>query len=551
MNWKSAASHYWASFSYVGLVTATLFSAASLSPSLVPRNYLFQGLLAGLAAAVGYGLGVAVVWVWRYLEIPEPRDKVQTIAKRITVAWVLCITVYFLWRTTVWQNSIRELMNMPPENSSYPVRVALIAVLFAAAIVALARLLGLGCRWCSGLLNKLLPRRISNVLGVVVVGLLFVAIVDGVLARAALTLADGVFLRMDRATDDGIEQPTHPLATGSAESLVDWESIGRQGKTFIAGGPTQEELTQFWQQPALRPLRVYVGVRTDGTLAERARLALDELIRVGGFERKVLVVATPTGTGWFDPAGVDTLEYLHAGDTAIVGLQYSYLPSWVTLLVDPNRSREAAQLLFNEVYAHWKQLPPETRPKLYLHGLSLGSLGSESSADLLEIFEDPIQGAVWSGPPFPSRVWSNVTRHRNPGSPAWLPKFRDGRTVRFTNNQHALDDLEGDWGPIRIVYLQHASDPMIFFSPDLLFQRPAWLTGERGPDVSPYLEWYPIITFLQVGFDLPLATSVPLGYGHNYAPKGYIHAWREVTDVKDWDASDTERLVKELEQRSR
>jgi uncharacterized membrane protein len=47
---------------------------------------------------------------------------------------------------------------------------------------------------------------------------------------------------------------------------------------------------------------------------------------VGGFERSVLVVATPTGSGWLDNGAVDTLEYLHGGDTAIVATQYSYLP---------------------------------------------------------------------------------------------------------------------------------------------------------------------------------------------------------------------------------
>jgi uncharacterized membrane protein len=66
-------------------------------------------------------------------------------------------------------------------------------------------------------------------------------------------------------------------------------------------------------------------------MEQRAELALEELKRVGGFSRSVLVVATPTGTGWLDPGAVDTVEYLHAGDTAIVSMQYSHLPSWITI----------------------------------------------------------------------------------------------------------------------------------------------------------------------------------------------------------------------------
>ena len=92
------------------------------------------------------------------------------------------------------------------------------------------------------------------------------------------------------------------------------------------------------------------------------------------------------------------------------------------------------------------------------------------------------------------------------------------------------------------VYLQYASDPMVFFSTDLLFRKPAWLNVQRCPDVSPELQWYPIVTFLQVAFDLPMATSVPLGYGHNYAPQHYIDAWLAVTNPANWKAEDTLRL---------
>ena len=194
------------------------------------------------------------------------------------------------------------------------------------------------------------------------------------------------------------------------------------------------------------------------------------------------------------------------------------------------------------VYGHWKTLPPESRPRLYLHGLSLGSLGSETSADLFTLFEDPIQGALWSGPPFPSRTWSRRTRERNPGSPAWLPTFRDGSMLRFTAQESTLDRPGLRWGPMRFVYLQYASDPMVFFETSLPHREPKWLVGERGPDVSPYLRWVPLVTFLQVAFDIPMATTVPTGYGHNYAPAHYIDGWVAVTDPEGWTPEDTARL---------
>ena len=117
--------------------------------------------------------------------------------------------------------------------------------------------------------------------------------------------------------------------------------------------------------------------------------------------------------------------------------------------------------------------------------------------------------------------------------------------MRFTGRRNAIDEAGNSWGPLRIVYIQHASDPMVFFSPDLAWREPEWLHGRRGPDVSPHLTWWPMVTSLQIGFDLPMATSVPLGYGHNYDAGSYIDAWIEVTDPKPWTNEQTTRL-KEL-----
>jgi uncharacterized membrane protein len=39
-----------------------------------------------------------------------------------------------------------------------------------------------------------------------------------------------------------------------------------------------------------------------------------------------------------------------------------------------------------------------------------------------------------------------------------------------------------------------------------------------------------------------MATTVPTGYGHNFAPSSYIDAWIEITQHKGWNAEDTERL---------
>jgi uncharacterized membrane protein len=541
----------WRSFSFVGLATAALFFAASLSPSLLPRHFAVQGLLSGFALAVGYGVGVFGVWLWLYLEFREPSERTQFLAKRITAVAVTVVAASFLWREVVWQNSIRALMGMEPVATTYPWRVGAIALVAGVLLV----LFGRGIRKLFALIDRqierVVPPRVSRVVSAMAVVTLIVLVANNVIARVALNMADSVFSEMDRHIDEDIAQPTAAEATGSSESLIAWDTVGRRGKDFVAAGPTRDEIAEFLGADAKQPLRIYVGLSTRETIAERARLALDELIRVHAFDRKILIVATPTGTGWLDPGAVDTIEYLHAGDTAIVSMQYSYLPSWITILVDPTRSRESARALFEEVYAYWTTLPHDKRPQLYLHGLSLGALGSSASADLFTVFEDPIQGGVWSGPPFPSAVWQQATAARNPDTPQWLPQFRDGSMIRFTGRENALPQQGKRWGPMRFVYIQHPSDPMGFFSPDLLYRRPQWLIGERGPDVTPYLEWYPIVTFLQVAFDLPMATTVPFGYGHNFAASSYIDAWIEVTQPADWSDELTERLKEKFVARGR
>jgi uncharacterized membrane protein len=534
------------SFSFVGLAFAALFFAESLTPSLLPRTFLVQGILSGFALAVGYGVGVLFVWLWLFLELPRPKAKVQTISKALASAAAAVVVAAFLQRATVWQNSVRQLMEMEPVATAYPWRVAGIALVVGVLLIAAARAVAACWRMVDRKIRRVAPPRVSYFVSAVVVVLALFLIANKVVAGLALTAADALFRRLDRVVDEGIERPKRTTASGGPESLVEWGSIGRYGKEFVAAGPKREEIADFWGRDVQEPLRVYVGLNSRDTPEERAKLAVDELVRVGGFDRSILVVATPTGTGWLDPGAVDSVEYLHAGDTAIVAMQYSYLPSWITILVDPARVRDSARYLFEAVYGRWKTLPKRSRPRLYVHGLSLGALGSAAAADLFTVFEDPIHGGVWSGPPFPSDDWSRAVHYRNPGSPMWLPKFRDGSMLRFSGRTNALPDGGRRWGPMRFVYLQHASDPMSFFSPDLLYRRPDWLEDPRGPDVSPYLTWRPIVTFLQVGFDIPMATTVPMGYGHNFAPAAYIDAWVEVSQPKDWSEEKTRRLKKIL-----
>jgi len=442
-------------------------------------------------------------------------------------------------------------MKMPPVETAHPLKVCAVALVTFVALLVLGRLFAAVSRFLASLTKRFIPRRVANVVGVVIAGLLFWSIANNVLIRAAFNALDSSFREFDALFEPERPQPADPDRTGGAASLVKWKELGRTGRRFIASGPRAAEISAATGQAAQEPVRVYVGLAGGDTAQARARLALDELKRQHGFDRAVLVVITPTGTGWIDPSAMDTVEYLHHGNVASVAMQYSYLNSPLSLLFQPEYGAEAARALFAEIYGYWTTLPKDRRPRLYLHGLSLGALNSEKSAELFETIGDPIAGALWSGAPFESRFWRAITANRNPGSPAWLPQFRDSRFVRFMNQNGATVPPDTPWGPMRVVYLQYASDAITFFAYRDAYQAPGWLSDPRGPDVSPELRWYPIVTMLQLALDMAVATNTPMGFGHVYAPEHYVDAWVAVTDVHDWSTDALARLKSHLAARAR
>lgn len=536
------------SLSGVGIVLGTVFFAAALTPTLLPRSYLTQGALAGACFAIGYGAGVFWRWLWHYLELPEPPARLRFAVNRLIAATSFVIVVVCLWRTTGWQNSVRSVMAMPHVDSTHPFKLCAIALLTFCVLLALARLFLWLVRFVAARAHRFIPRRVANVLGVLAAALLFWSATNDLFLHTAFRALDSSYRQYDALIEPNRPQPTAPGKTGSSASLLKWTELGRAGREYVASGPDAAAISTFTGRPALEPIRVYVGQRNAATAQARAQLALDELKRQGGFDRSVLVVITPTGTGWVDPSAMDPIEYLQDGDIASVAVQYSYLSSPLSLLIQPEYGAESGRALFTAIYNYWTTLPRDKRPRLYLHGLSLGAMNSEKSAELLEMIGDPISGALWSGPPFASRIWRTITANRNAGSPEWLPEFRDGRVIRFMNQNGPTVPPATPWGPLRIVYLQYASDPIVLFSYHDLYRRPAWMDAPRGPDVSPELQWYPVVTMLQLALDMAVATGAPMGYGHVYAPEHYVDAWVAVTDIdiRRWTPEALARLKQHL-----
>ena len=529
-------------FSFIGLLIGGLFFAMSLTPSLIPRGFVFQGALAGVCFALGYGFGALIRWNWHYLELPLFPERPLRILNGLTALAVIGTMLVSLWLGADWQNSIRDLMGMEPVETSHPVRVAGVALIVAMVLIILGRLVGGLTRFSYRRLQHYVPKRVAFIVGPILVAVLLVNLANGVVVRGVLDAMDSSYAALDNLIEEDVPPPELDMQSGGPNSLVDWHAMGRRGREFAATGPTQSEISAFTGRQAKQPIRIYVGLNSADSIEERAQLALAELKRVNAFDRKIMVVVTPTGTGWVDPMGQDPVEYLHDGDIATVAVQYSYLSSPISLVVEPEQSRESARAVFALIYDHWRNLPAQARPRLYLNGLSLGSHGSEASLQLYDLRGDPIQGALWAGPPFPNTIHTSVTQDRNPGTPQWLPEFRDGSMFRFTSQTDKLQVATAPWGPLRIVYLQYASDPIVFFDMGGAFRRSDWMLPPRGPDVSPKFTWYPVVTFLQLALDMMAATSVPYGYGHKYHPRDYIDSWIAVTAPETWDAADTPRL---------
>ncbi len=528
--------------SSTGVVFGTLLFCASLTPSLLPRTFIMQGVLCGFSFAIGYLIGILLKTIYVYLELPQPSRHNRRGIRFVLSLAAIVSAIGFLWQAGRWQNSIRVLMEMSPLDSSHPIRTGAVAVAVAAILIGFGRLFQLVRLLLALRSRRFLPRRLANVVSAIAAIVLAWMVLNGLIFDIGLRFADSSLKQVDSLIEPDVPKPTDQLKTGSDGSLMTWQSLGRRGREFVATGPTAQQISSFTGRPALEPIRVYAGLNSADTPAERAKLALEELKRTGAFQRQTLLVVVPTGTGWIDPEALDTVEYLHNGDIASVAVQYSYLSSWIALLTEPDYGVETARALFEEVYGYWTTLPKETRPKLYLHGLSLGALNSQKSSDLYDVLADPFQGALWSGPPFASPTWRMATNGRVDGTPQWLPRFRDSSVIRFADQYQTAKMPNASWGPMRIVYLQYASDPITFFETSSLYRRPEWMNQPRGRDISSSFRWFPLVTFLQLTLDVAAATTAPIGYGHVYAPEHYIDAWMEVTTPQGWSEDELQRL---------
>lgn len=529
-----------------GVVFGAVFFCWSLTPSLLPRNWIYQGVVTGISGAVGYGFGTAVGWfVWRrFLRDwdrwpPSPRI-MRAIAVAVGIA-ALVSGAAMLAYSAQWQRELAALTGAAGTSTTGYLRTALLSVVIAATLIAIARLIRDITRWLiAGIRRRIpMPRVVANVLGVVIVLILANLLIEGVLVRGSIAAADSVFSTANDGTRSGVEAPTAPERTGSPDSLVPWDSLGYEGRNFVTGGLHRGEPDAAGRPFGQEPIRAYVGLQSAPTASERMDLLMAELDRTGAMQRKAVVIFPTTGTGWVNPTAARSVEVMLGGDTAIVASQYSYLPSWISFLVDRDRAEEAGRALIDAVRERWLQLPEDQRPKLYVYGESLGTSAGEGAFTDLSDIRDKVDGVLWVGPPNSNRIWQTYVERRDPGSSEVAPEYSGGLVLRFADSVIDMAREEGAWLQPRVLYIQHASDPVVWWSPKLLFNRPDWLSEPPGPDRLPSMRWFPVVTFWQVSADLGNAAGVPNGHGHNYGTS-MLDGWVAIAAPDGWTSEETE-----------
>ncbi len=510
--------------SLAGGVLGLAFGAMSVTPSLVPRGWLIQSLLVGVCVATGYGLGAFVGWAYRALGLPFLPPAVRRVTWRVVAVVAVVGLLVSAWLGRTWQSEQREMLGMDPGVPWLWLLTPLLGLVVAALLLGIGRAVKALGRLIFRPLGRVLPTRVAWLLAIIATVVLTWWIVSGLLIGNAIALADAIFEESNTDDKPGVVNPQSEHRSGGPESTVSWDSIGREGRAFIHQGRTAEQISTVVGDPAaVEPVRAFIGLETAPTPTERAQVAVAELRALGGFEREAIAVAGGTGSGWIDPKAADSLEYAMHGDVATVSMQYSYLPSWLSFLVDQSRAATNAEQLITALRVELDGLPADERPDLYVFGESLGAFSTGSAFTSVEDMSTTTDGALLIGPPSFDTTWQKVVGAREPGSPAWRPLYGDGEIVRVATTEAELTDQTLTWTTDNpIIYLTHASDPIVAWTAN----HAEWL-DPRGPDVHPRVTAWPVVSGWQATIDQFGANGVPAGHGHVY-DETVVTAWSEI-----------------------
>ena len=524
--------------SFLGVIAALAMYAVSVSPSLMARSWAWHAVASGILVACGYVAGVVVQnvaqLVIRLTGLTISASEPVELGFRIGIGALFALWwIYAVIQSYRRARKAAALVNMPGETfGEYLLGTA------GAVVVSwmLLRIVGALNRLCWMLIASLdahMPRLAAIVVSMVILFAIMFFLTSKVILRGGIGFFRRKAEQLNMRTARGIYQPVVPERSASPASSVTWESVGGQGRVFLGRGPSRLDIAQVCGGVAMEPIRVYSGMPTGGSgIEQAAATVVAELHRTGAFDRAVILIAASTGSGWVDEWQVQPLEFLTRGNCATASLQYSYVPSALNWLTGLEPAQEASAALFAAVRAELDLMDEADRPALFVCGESLGAFASQS---VFESFEDVlarVDGALWVGTPSFTPMHAALTAARHKGSPEVAPVVHNARRVRFVNEPSDLrTDLYGrelgPWGFPRVVYAQHPSDPVVWWTNKLIWTQPDWLRERAGRDVSMNVEFTRFATYIQVLADLPVAGTAPGGHGHTYHEE-LIPLWRGI-----------------------
>ncbi len=524
--------------SFLGVIAALAMYAVSVAPSLMARSWAWHAVASGVLVSCGYVAGVVIQNVGA--RVIAMTGLTIRASEPVEIGFRVCIAALFAiwWLYAVIQSYRRarvaaRLVNMPGETfGEYLLGTAGTVVIVWCLILIVGALNRVG-RMLIGALGGYMPRPAAIVVGVAILTAIVFFLTSNVILRGGIGFFRHHAEQMNTRTARGIYKPFVPERSASPASPVTWESVGGQGRVFLGRGPSRLDIAQVTGGEAMEPIRVYSGMPAGGAgIEQAAATVVAELRRTGAFDRAVILIAASTGSGWVDEWQVQPLEFLTRGNCATASLQYSYVPSALNWLTGLEPAQEASAVLFRAVRAELDVMDEADRPALFVCGESLGAFASQSVFSSVEEALSQVDGALWVGTPAFTPMHAELTSARHKGSPEVAPVVYNGRRVRFVNEPSDLrTDLYGrelgPWGFPRIVYAQHASDPVVWWNRKMLWTQPDWLRERAGRDVSPFVEFTRFVTFIQVLADLPVAGTAPGGHGHTYNEE-LIPLWRAI-----------------------
>jgi uncharacterized membrane protein len=329
------------------------------------------------------------------------------------------------------------------------------------------------------------------------------------------------------------QAPVQPEVTGSPDSHIDWALQSREGRRWLSMTPHPDHIATIMGEPAKQPIRIYASLAAATTAEERAELLLREIDRTRALERSVFALFSPTGSGYVNYVADETLEYLTRGDCASAALEYSVLPSALSL-TRVGLGTHQTRIVINGIVQRLLAMPADKRPRFVLFGESLGSQVSE------EMFRGTgisgpvgagLDAAIWIGTPQATRWRDEIWGTRTVADP---PGLGPGAALvtRCMTDWTTLSAEER--AQVRYLLLQNGDDPIPKFGPPVLWGRPDWLgPDERRPPGAPRgTRWLPVITFMATLFDMANALTPTPGVfvegGHDYrleVPEAVRSVW--------------------------